>query len=294
MIMTDKQSSYECTIICWALAALAGFAAMGMLYFFADFSGLQAVFTGGLVGFLLGAVLSLFVCRSQTASADLVADEKPAQRYAREAAEKKASRQAASGLSSAAATGGAAPASSLMSSADAGAASSDTAATAAANAHAEAPAGAAPAAAKPEATTAHTEAAAPKAAASKTEAPKAAAPKAETPKAEPAKPAPAAATAQGTATGAADTGGAPKLYTSAPAEGSDDLKLISGVGPKLEQTLNEIGIYRFEQVADWGPTDIAYVDDRLRFKGRIERDDWMAQAKILAAGGETEFSARKK
>jgi len=78
------------------------------------------------------------------------------------------------------------------------------------------------------------------------------------------------------------------------AEGKDDLKLIGGVGPKLEETLNSLGIYHFDQVAKWKAKDIAWVDSNLRFKGRIERDDWMSQAKILAKGGETEFSAKKK
>ncbi|NYI28592.1 hypothetical protein [Sulfitobacter geojensis] len=88
--------------------------------------------------------------------------------------------------------------------------------------------------------------------------------------------------------------GKPLVYDAAPAEGSDDLKLISGVGPKLEQTLNDLGIYRFDQVAGWRKKEVAWVDARLRFKGRIERDDWMSQAKILAKGGETEFSRKRK
>ena len=75
--------------------------------------------------------------------------------------------------------------------------------------------------------------------------------------------------------------------------GADDLKLISGVGPKLEQTLNELGFWHFDQIAKWTETEIAWVDARLKFKGRIERDDWMAQAEVLAAGGETEFSKNK-
>lgn len=77
----------------------------------------------------------------------------------------------------------------------------------------------------------------------------------------------------------------PKLYTSAPKEGADDLKRISGVGPKLEGVLNEMGIYRFDQVADWTSEHIAWVDARLKFKGRIERDNWIDQAKDLAKGG---------
>ncbi len=63
---------------------------------------------------------------------------------------------------------------------------------------------------------------------------------------------------------------------------ADDLKKISGVGPKLEQTLNELGIWHYEQVAALTKDDIAWVDERLRFKGRIERDDWVGQAKDLA------------
>jgi len=84
-----------------------------------------------------------------------------------------------------------------------------------------------------------------------------------------------------------------KYYKKAPAK-VDDLKLISGVGPKLEATLNGIGIYQFAQVAVWKKADIKEVDDQLKFKGRIVRDDWMSQAKILAKGGETDFSKKKR
>ena len=79
--------------------------------------------------------------------------------------------------------------------------------------------------------------------------------------------------------------GKPQLYASPPADGVDDLKQISGVGPKLEKLLNSLGIYTFGQVAAWSADDVAWVDARLTFKGRIERDDWMSQAKALAAGG---------
>ncbi len=70
---------------------------------------------------------------------------------------------------------------------------------------------------------------------------------------------------------------------------ADDLKLIAGVGPKLEKTLNKLGFWHFAQVAAWKKTDIAIVDDELSFKGRIERDDWVRQAKALAKGGEAEY-----
>ncbi len=70
---------------------------------------------------------------------------------------------------------------------------------------------------------------------------------------------------------------------------ADDLKLISGVGPKLEGTLNKLGFWHFSQIAKWTKKDVAIVDDELSFKGRIERDDWIRQAKALAKGGEAEY-----
>ena len=66
-------------------------------------------------------------------------------------------------------------------------------------------------------------------------------------------------------------------------EKPDDLKLISGVGPKLEQVLNGLGVWTFAQIAGWTPQEIAWVDDYLAFAGRIGRDEWLAQAKALAA-----------
>jgi len=62
---------------------------------------------------------------------------------------------------------------------------------------------------------------------------------------------------------------------------ADDLKQISGVGPKLEKTLNKLGFWHFHQIASWKKADVAIVDDELSFKGRIERDDWIKQAKVL-------------
>ena len=77
--------------------------------------------------------------------------------------------------------------------------------------------------------------------------------------------------------------------------GADDLKMIKGVGPKLEKTLNAMGFYHFDQVADWSADELAWVDQNLEgFKGRASRDDWIAKAKLLAAGAETEFSKRAK
>ena len=69
----------------------------------------------------------------------------------------------------------------------------------------------------------------------------------------------------------------------------DDLKMISGVGPKIEGVLNGIGIYTFAQVAGWKKAEREWVDGYLKFAGRIERDDWVKQAKVLAKGGEAEY-----
>ena len=76
--------------------------------------------------------------------------------------------------------------------------------------------------------------------------------------------------------------GKPMLYDAAPDQ-SDDLKRIKGVGPGLEKTLNELGIYTFAQIAAWTAEDVAWVDGNLKFKGRIERDDWMRQAKTFGS-----------
>ncbi|WP_349359114.1 50S ribosomal protein L21 [Stappia sp.] len=74
----------------------------------------------------------------------------------------------------------------------------------------------------------------------------------------------------------------PVLFT-APDGAADDLKKISGVGPVLEKKLNALGITTYAQVAAFTAEDIARVDDALSFKGRIERDNWVQQAKDLAA-----------
>ena len=69
---------------------------------------------------------------------------------------------------------------------------------------------------------------------------------------------------------------------------ADDLSRISGVGPGLRDKLNNNGVYHFWQIAEWGPAEIAYMDDQLSFKGRIERDDWIGQAKEFAAEAASE------
>ncbi|MGZ2502120.1 5' DNA nuclease [Rhizobium leguminosarum] len=66
---------------------------------------------------------------------------------------------------------------------------------------------------------------------------------------------------------------------------ADDLKLIAGIGPKLEQVLNAKGIRNFAEIAAWTDEEIARFDAELGFNGRIGRDDWTGQAKVLAGRG---------
>ena len=64
---------------------------------------------------------------------------------------------------------------------------------------------------------------------------------------------------------------------------ADDLQQIKGIGPKIADLLNELGIRQFEQIAAWSATDVDWVNERLQFKGRIEREEWIPQAKALLA-----------
>ena len=92
---------------------------------------------------------------------------------------------------------------------------------------------------------------------------KAAAPKAEKPKAEP-------------------KAEKPKAAPKAKAADGDDLTKISGVGPVIVKKLHALGVTTFAQIAAWTPEDIADMDDKLNFKGRIDRDEWLKQAAEFA------------
>ena len=65
----------------------------------------------------------------------------------------------------------------------------------------------------------------------------------------------------------------------------DNLKRISGIGRVLEKVLNELGIFHLRQIADFSREDVDRVDDHLSFSGRIDREDWVGQAKILIRDG---------
>ncbi len=72
----------------------------------------------------------------------------------------------------------------------------------------------------------------------------------------------------------------------------DDLKRIKGVGAVIEETLHELGVYQFEQVANWTNDNVAWVENFISFPGRIDRENWIEQAKTLSVGGTTEFANR--
>jgi predicted flap endonuclease-1-like 5' DNA nuclease len=82
----------------------------------------------------------------------------------------------------------------------------------------------------------------------------------------------------------------PKGISAARGGKADDLKRISGVGPKNEKVLNSLGFYHFDQIAAWTATEVNWVDDHLKFNGRIKREEWIRQARLLAEGKEAEFT----
>jgi len=98
------------------------------------------------------------------------------------------------------------------------------------------------------------------------------------------KPKPKAKAAKAKKADAAPATTAPaNLLTEARGGKADDLKKISGVGPKLEGTLHANGVFHFDQIAEWSADDILHMDDLLSFKGRIDRDNWIEQATAFAA-----------
>ena len=93
--------------------------------------------------------------------------------------------------------------------------------------------------------------------------------------------------------GVAVAAAAQEARIEAGSQDGDDLTRIKGLGPKLAATLNTLGVTRFEQIAAWSDADIARIDAQLgRFQGRIKRDNWVEQARFLAAGDAAGFEAR--
>ena len=81
----------------------------------------------------------------------------------------------------------------------------------------------------------------------------------------------------------------PKGISKARGGKADKLQRISGVGPKNEKVLHNLGFFHFDQIAAWTPEEIEWVDDHLKFNGRIKREEWTRQCKLLAEGKEDEF-----
>ena len=281
--MSNQETGlFSCRNTCWIIGALLGVAVYLVLG-----CGIVALIVAAIVGVGAAFLLQKLFCGE-------VAEASPSSRAPM------ARSSAASSTTSAASTSAPASATPASAAPSAPASAVDSAALNAAAVDAKATEEAA-------------EPAAPKAAPKKAAAAKKAAPKKAAAKATPAKAAPAAkddpkttaakkpaakkAKADTVKTEAAGPTGKPKKPRTMKAPrkaGADDLKQLKGVGPKLEQTLNELGFWHFDQVAKWGADEISWVDDNLKFKGRIERDGWVDQAKILAEGGETAFSNKVK
>ena len=84
----------------------------------------------------------------------------------------------------------------------------------------------------------------------------------------------------------------PDSMAGVPTATPDDLKRVRGIGLLIERKLNAMGVSTYEQIANWTADDVGTVNAKLEFKGRIERENWIEQARILASGGHTDFSRR--
>lgn len=107
-------------------------------------------------------------------------------------------------------------------------------------------------------------------------------------------PASAGSANAGSATAGSANAGPARL--AAPRGGkADNLKEIEGVGPAMEKLVNEMGFFHFDQIAGWSEADVAWVDANLKgFKGRVTRDRWVAQARIIVNEGLAAFRERAK
>jgi predicted flap endonuclease-1-like 5' DNA nuclease len=111
-------------------------------------------------------------------------------------------------------------------------------------------------------------------------------------------PAPAAAAPAAAAPSAvaSSAGGSKPTALTAPRGGKgDDLKTLEGVGPAMEKLCHELGIFHFDQIAAWGAAEVEWMDSNLKgFKGRVTRDRWVAQAKLIGEVGIEQFLIRAK
>ena len=273
--MSDLKKKSSCQMGCWAMAAAAGLLTFIILLTTADYSFFPAAFLGILAFVLLGFLFNLLFCAPLSAT-----------REKTDVSAASASAASTSTRASSASTAGAATVAAGAAAAVASTASSDSAAADKAAVDAKAQA-AADKKAKAAADKKVRAAADKKAKAAKTKADKTAAAKAEAD-------AKAGEDFDGdNVRGAADEGTKPATLAAAREGGADDLKRIKGIGPKIEKLCNTMGFFHFDQIAAWTPDEMAWVNANLEgFKGRATRDKWIDQAKLLAAGKETEFSKR--
>lgn len=274
--MTQKSGGLTCTQGCWLLALLGGVIVFALLKFGADKSFVRAFFFGGVLVLIGGFLLSRIFCKPVVSSGEVSIPSVAPLAAAPEPKVQNASLAEPAPAAATPVSSAASPATDDMTtSVSAPAAASAAEAAAKPNAAPKPKAVAKPKAA-PKATMAPSEKAAPVAKAAAAKAPKAvAAPK---PTAKPV---------------AAD--GKPELLSAARDGGPDDLKMIKGVGPKLEGELHKMGVFHFDQVAAWRKKEVEWMDDNLEgVRGRVSRDEWVKQAKVLAKGGTTEFASRVK
>lgn len=91
-----------------------------------------------------------------------------------------------------------------------------------------------------------------------------------------------ASAAAAAASGAAGLmGSSPPKQAPPTAQAADDLQRIRGIGPKIAGILHELGVERYQQIAGWTPDEVEAINAQLKFKGRIEREEWIAQAQAL-------------
>ena len=288
--MSDLKKKSSCQVGCWAMAAAAGVLTFIMLSTIGDYSFLPAVVLGILIFGLLGLLFNWLFCAPL-----------PAAREKTDLSAASADAASTSTSASSASNAGAATVTSDSAAADKAAveakaqAAADKKAKVAADKKAKAAADKKAADKKTKAdekaaktkADADQKAADKKAKAAKTKAYKTAAAKAEVD-------AKAGEDFDGDdVREAADEGTKPATLAAAREGGADDLKRIKGIGPKLEKLCNTMGFFHFDQIAAWTPDEMAWVNANLEgFKGRATRDKWIDQAKLLAAGKETEFSKR--
>ncbi len=261
--MGEMKGNLRCTFWCWALAALAGALAGVMVHLLGGFSGPQSVFVAVLLTVVVGFFLSVMLC-GRLPTLDEVR------------ARTEAARAMTSGSAPAAAPAAAAPVAKASA------------------APVAAPVAAAPAAA-PAAKPASTFTPTPSPAASSASASAAKPAAAPAPAAVMSQPTPASPAPDDAAIAAAGEGTKPKGLAAPRGGKADNLKTIEGIGPVLEKLCHEMGIFHFDQIAGWGASEVAWMNANLKgFKGRVGRDKWVAQARLIGEVGVEEFLVRAK